>query len=176
MFRTVTNVPQRVKNDNDNANEGGAGGAGDAAQEEVRPSTSTSTSNADNYDATKARKSKRKSEGEGWQDKILKCLEPVDVPETPKKDYLDAALEAVSLQMKENLSNNEMLDLIEDIQNMVNRACREKWRRLEMANQVSNNTSNNQMFQGPGPQGPMALQVNYDDQQHQQQQPFYNTF
>ena len=77
--------------------------------------------------------------------------------------------------MRENLSHNEILDLIEDIQGLVNRACREKRRCINMANQVSNN----QMYQGtgPGPQGPMAVPVpvNYDEQ-HQQTQPFYNTF
>ena len=80
--------------------------------------------------------------------------------------------------MRENLSNDEILDLIEDIQGIVNRACREKRRRIQMANQVSNN---NQIYQGvgPGPQGPMAVPVpgpvNFDEQ-HQQAQPFYNTF
>ena len=78
------------------------------------------------------------------------------------------------LQKKENLSNHEILDLIEDIQATVNRACREKGRRIEMANQVSNNS---QKYQGagPGPQGPMAVPVTYEEQ-HQQPQPFFNTF
>ena len=114
-------------------------------------------------------------DSEVWQDKLLKCLEPVDVPEPPKKDYIESALVTVALQMKENLSHNEILDLIEDIQGLVNRACREKRRRMDMANQVSNNS--NQMYQGagPGPHGPISVPVNYDDQ-HQQAQPFYNTF
>ena len=92
-------------------------------------------------------------------------------PEPTKKDYIESALYTVSLQMRENLSNNEILDLIEDIQGIVNRACREKCHRIEMANQVSSN----QMYQGP--QGPMAVPVpgNFDEQ-HQQTQPFYNTF
>ena len=79
--------------------------------------------------------------------------------------------------MRENLSNHEILDLIEDIQATLNRACREKCRRFEMANQVSNNS---QMYQGVGPglQGPMAVPVSYEEQlqQHQQPQRFFNTF
>ena len=130
--------------------------------------------NASNYDATKAQKSKRKSDSEVWQDKILRCLEPVDVPEPAKKDYIDSTLGTVALQIKENLSHNEILDLIEDIQGIVNRACREKRRRIEIAKEGSNN---NQIYQGagPGPHGSMVVPVNYDEQ-HQQQQPFYNTF
>ena len=49
----------------------------------------------------------------------------------PKKDFLEQALCTVGMQMRENLSHNEVLDLIEDIQGMVNRACREKRRRIE---------------------------------------------
>ena len=104
----------------------------------------------------------------------------MDVPEPAKKDYIKSALGTVAIQMRENLSNDEILDLIEDIQGIVNRACREKRRRIQMANQVSNN---NQIYQGvgPGPQGPMAVpvpvpgSVNFDEQ-HQQPESFYNTF
>ena len=185
--RMVMNVPSNAVTTNKNNSENGEG-AGDAAaaaegQDEVQPSTSTSNGNnvmqASNYDATKARKSKKRAETEVWQEKILRCLEPVDVPqaETPKKDYIDQALVTLGMQMRENVSNHEILDLIEDIQVTVNWACREKHRRIEMANQVSNNS---QMYQGvgPGPQGPMAVPVTYEEQhqQHQQLQPFFNTF
>ena len=118
-------------------------------------------------------------ETEVWQEKILRCLEPVDVPqpETMKKDYIDQALVTLGMQMRENLSHNEILELIEEIQGTVNWASREKHRRIEMANQVSNNS---QMYQGggPGPQGHMAVPVSYEEQhqQHQQPQPFFNTF
>ena len=64
----------------------------------------------------------------------------VPEPEAPKKDYIDRALCTVVLQMRKNLSHNEILEVIEDIQGMVNRACRENRRRIEMANQVSNNS------------------------------------
>ena len=184
--RTITNVPSSAvtNNNNNSKNEQGAGDAAAAeGQDEAQASTSTSNGNnvmqASNYDATKARKSKKRAETEVWQEKILRCLEPVDAPqaETPKKDYIDQALVTLGMQMRENLSNHEILDLIEDIQATVNRACREKRRRIEMANQVSNNS---QMYQGAGlgPHGPMALPVSYDEQhqQHQQPQPFFNTF
>ena len=182
----VTNVPSNALTTNKNncKNDEGAGDAVAAeGQDEVQPSPSTSNASnimqASNYDATKARKSKKRAETEVWQEKILRCLEPVDVPqaETPKKDYIDQALVTMGIQMRENLSNHEILDLIEDIQATVNWTCREKRRRIEMANQVSNNT---QMYQGagPGPQGPMAVPVTYEEQhqQHQQAQPFFNTF
>ena len=93
-------------NDNGNANQGGAGD-GTEVQDDVRPSTSTTNVlNAENYDATKARKSKKSTETEVWQDKILKCLEPVDVPQAQpiKKEYLDSAFETIALQMKQNLT------------------------------------------------------------------------
>ena len=140
----VMNVPANaVKNNNNNNNDQAGGDAPPVERgQDAEPQSSTSkgeTSNASNYDATKARKSKRKSDSEVWQDNILRCLKPVDVPEPAKKDYIEPALGTVASQMKENLSHNEILDLIEDIQGMVNRACREKCRRIEMANQVSNN-------------------------------------
>ena len=174
----MTNVPTNAATniDNNESNDGpvdAEAGGEDGAQ----PSTSTENThaNASNYDASKARKSKKRADSEVWQEKILRCLEPVEVPKpepAPKKDFLEQALCTVGMQMRENLSHNEVLDLIEDIQGMVNRACREKRRRIEMANQVSNN----QMYQGPqGPQGPMAVPVNFENQQ-QHQQSFYNTF
>ena len=181
------NVPANAVTSNNNKSTKNDEGAGDAAaaeaQDEVQPSTSTSNGKnimqASNYDATKARKSKKRDKTEVWQEKILRCLEPADVPqpETPKKDNIDQALVTLGMQMRENLSNREILDLIEDIQATVNWACREKRRRIEMANQVSNNS---QMYQGagPGPQGPMAVPITYEEphQQHQQAQPFFNTF
>ena len=98
-FRTVTNVPSNAVTSNNNNNRSNQGG-GDAAhaegEEEVQPTTSNGNNimQASNYDATKARKSKKRAETEVWQEKILRCLEPVDVPqaETPKKDYIDQAL------------------------------------------------------------------------------------
>ena len=172
-----------TSNKNNAKNNQGTGDVAAEGEDEVQPSTSTSNGNnimqVSNYDATKARKSKKRAKTEVWQEKILRCLEPVDVPhpETPKKDYIDQALVTLGMQMRENLSNHEILDLIEEIQSTVNWACREKCRRIEMANQVSNNS---QMYQGtgPGPHGLMAVPVTYEEQhqQHQESQPFFNTF
>ena len=57
-------------------------------------------------------------ENEGWQEKMLKFFEPVDVSGPPpvKIEYIDVALDAVALQCKENLSKNEMLDVLDNIQ------------------------------------------------------------
>ena len=182
----VMNVPSNAVtsiNNNSNKEQGAGDTAAGEGQDEAQPSTSTfngkNVMQASNYDATKARKSKKRGETEVWQEKILRCLEPVEAPqaETPKKDYIDQALVTLGMQMRENLSNHEILDLIEDIQATVNWACREKCRRIKVANQVSNNS---QMYQGagPGPQGPMALPHTYEEQhqQHQQLQSFFNTF
>ena len=90
----VKNVPSNavMSNNNNSKNEQGAGDAAAVeGQDEVQPPTLTSNGNnvmqASNYDATKARKSKKRAETEVWQEKILRCLEPVDAPqaETPKK-------------------------------------------------------------------------------------------
>ena len=174
----MTNVPTNATNIDNNENNAsdGAVDAEAGGEDGAQPSTSTENAhaNASNYDVSKARKSKKRADSEVWQEKILRCLEPVEVPkpEAPKKDFVEQALCTVGMQMRENLSHNEVLDLIEDIQGMVNWACREKRRRIEMANQVSNN----QMYQGPqGPPGLMVVPVNFEDQQ-QHQQPFYNTF
>ena len=125
----LMNVPSNAVTSNNN-NSKNKQGAGDAAaaegQDEAQPSSSTSNGNnimqASNYDATKVRKSKKRAETEIWQEKILRCLEPVEVPqaETPNKDYIDQALVTLGMQMRENLSNHEILDLIEDIQATVN--------------------------------------------------------
>ena len=58
------------------------------------------------------------------------------------------------------------MDLVEDIQQIVNRAYREKKRQMEVVTQnppapplVTIHTSTDTMFGGPGPQGSLALQV-----------------
>ena len=92
--RTVMNVPSNavISNNSNSKNEEGVGDATDAeGQDGPQPSTSTCNGKnvlqASNYDATKARKSRKRAETEVWQDKILRCLEPVDAAqaETPKK-------------------------------------------------------------------------------------------
>ena len=66
----------------------------------------------------------------------MKYLERVlvDVQPAPKREYIDVALDAVALQCKENdLSKNEMLDPVDDIQQMVNRVCRDKRSREDIS-------------------------------------------
>ena len=64
------------------------------------------------------------------------------------------------------------MDLVEDIQQLVNQACREKRRRMDLTAQqppppppVIASTSTETMYGGPpGPQRPMAHPVQYDEQ------------
>ena len=55
---------------------------------------------------------------------------PVDVgPQPPppaKRDNLDVALEAMAFKMREVLSKEEIMDVVEDLENVVSRVCREK--------------------------------------------------
>ena len=89
---------------------------------------SSNTSNAQNYDARKARHTtKRKQEIESFQQKLLKTLEGPNKPAVVKKqEYVDVAFAAIAMKMKSTLSQAEIIDLVEDIQQIVNRACREK--------------------------------------------------
>ena len=160
----------------DVATEGAAGGGGgDAANEENPQGTEPSnTSNAQNYDARKARHStKWKQEIENFQQKLLKTLEGPNEPAVvEKQEYVDVAFAAIAMKMKSTLSQNEMMDLVEDIQQLVNRACREKRRRMDLTAQqppppppVIASTSTETMYGGPpGPQGPMAHPVQYEEQ------------
>ena len=109
---------------------------------------------------------------EDLQSRILKTLEnPIEpvapAPPPAEQDYVDLAFAAILRKMKDTLNNNEIMDLIEDIQSIVNRACREKRRRMDLTAQqppptppVTASTSTD-MFGGgaPGPQGPMAIQA-----------------
>ena len=111
--------------------DGGGGGGGDGPAE-PQPSTSNGSNG---YDASKSRKKCKDKESEPWQEKVLKFLEPVDVAPVappPKKDYIDVALEAISVQCKENLNKNEILDVVDDIQQLVSRVCRDKRRREQL--------------------------------------------
>ena len=64
---------------------------------------------------------------------MLKAIEvlppppPEQVPsDSIKREYIDVAFEAMSFKMKEILSKEEIMDLVKDLQQLVNRACREK--------------------------------------------------
>ena len=134
---------------------------------------------AQNYDAWKARKStgtKRQQNIEVFQEKLLKTLEG---PQAPKKqDYLDLAMAAMAVKIKSVLSNNEIMDLMEELEEIINRVCRQKRRQLKGQNPTvpiqpavpGTSTDNNYFGAPPGPQGPMAVQV----QQYTEDPQFYN--
>ena len=95
--------------------------------------------NADNYDARQARKrsTKKRKQVDAFQERLLKAIEVpqphvVEQIPQPKHEYLDAAFKAMAFKMKEVLSKDEIMDLVEDLEQLVNRACREKRRRMEM--------------------------------------------
>ena len=193
MYRTTTNVPKQSNGNNNNNNQGNADvvteANGDAAE-----NVEGTVSNAQSYDAKKSRKSstgKRQQEMENFQQKLLKTLESPVEPE--KQEYVDLALSAIALKMKSTLSQHEIMDLVEDIEMIVNRACREKRRRMQACenppppappvvpststdnNNIYNappppplvpntSTDNNNVYAGPGPQGPMAHAIQYSEE------------
>ena len=145
---------------------GGAGGAGEVEKE--RPETEEAH-NADNYDARQARKhTKKKDQVDAFQEQILKAIEvpqpQVDVGPPPAKcGYLDVALEAMALKMRAVLSKEDIIDVVEDLENVVSRACREKRRHMEMVTNpavpAQHPLQEAQMYAGP--QGPLAVPVPY---------------
>ena len=42
------------------------------------------------------------------------------------QDYVDLAFTAIARKMKDTLNKNEIMDVVEEIEAIVNRACREK--------------------------------------------------
>ena len=171
FYRTMTNVPRR-NNQNDKGANGDAGGAGAGAGGDNQQGQNDPNTNAHNYDARTSKNQsrsavKRREEIQMFQQKVLKTLEqPHPAEPTEPEEYVDLALAAISRKMKDTLSKNQIMDLVEDIQQIVNRACREKRRQMELVTQnppapppVTPHTSTDTMFGGPGPQGPLALQV-----------------
>ena len=104
---------------------------------------------------------------ENFQNRLLKTLEgpgPNEPAVVEKQEYVDVAFAAIAMKMKSTLSQNEIMDLVEDIQQLVNRACREKRRRMDLTAQqppppppVIASTSTEMMYGGP--QAPMAHPV-----------------
>ena len=142
--------------------EAGGGGAGDNMEQ---------GQSAQNYDARKVKnaKSKRREEIDNFQAKILKTLEnPIETaaPVEPQ-DYVDLAFTAIACKMKDTLNKNEIMDVVEEIEAIVNRACREKRRQMDLTGQqaappppVTASMSTDTLFGGgPGPQGSMAIQA-----------------
>ena len=167
--RTTTNVPtQRNPQQQDNGDaDTGAGGAAEADGGGGGDNMEEGQS-AQNYNARKVKnaKSKRREEIDNFQAKILKTLEnPIETaaPAEPQ-DYVDLAFTTIVRKMKDTLNKNEIMDVVEDIEAIVNRACREKRRRMDLtglqAPPVTASTSTDTLFgggPGPGPQGPMAI-------------------
>ena len=172
IYRTTTNVPKRNNQNDEGANgdadAGGAGAGGDNQQGQNDPNNT----NAHNYDVCTSKNQSRsavkhREEIQMFHQKMLKTLEqPHPVESAEPEEYVDLALAAISRKMKDTLSKNVIMDLVEDIQQIVNRAYREKRRQMELVSQnppapppVTPHTSTDTMFGGPGPQGPLALQV-----------------
>ena len=114
-------------------------------------------------------KSKRREEIDNFQAKFLKTLEnPIEsaapAPAEPQ-DYVDLAFTAILREKKDTLNKNEIMDVVEEIEVIVNRAWRKKRRRMDLTGQqapplppVTASTSTDNLFGGgPGPQGPMAI-------------------
>ena len=134
-YRAMMNVPtQRNPQQQDNGDVGtGAGGAAEAGRGGTGDNIEQGQS-AQNYNARKAKnaKSKRREEIDNFQAKILKTLEnPIETaapaPAEPQ-DYVDLAFTAISCKMKDTLNKNKIMDVVEEIEAIVNRACREKRR------------------------------------------------
>ena len=177
--RTVTNHKRKATNaastapaagnntNNNNENEPGTSGGPATDGDQDDPPEEGHT--VDNYDSRQARKrnTKKKEQLDLFQERVIKALEPQPQPEQVavpvKREYLDVALEAMSFKMREVLSSAEIMDLVEDLEQLVNRACREKRRRMEMvANPPlpAQPPLQDQMYTG-GPTGPMAVPVQF---------------
>ena len=98
----------------------------------------------------------------------MKTLEnPIETATpTEPQDYVDLAFTAMACKMKDTLNKNEIMDVVEEIEAIVNRACREKRRRMDLTGQqapppplVTASMSTDTLFGGgPGPQGPWRYQ------------------
>ena len=121
--------------------------------------------NAENYDSRQARKqSKKRDQSDSFQERFLKAPPPppeqVPSDSSVKGEYIYVAFEAMSFKMKEILSKDEIMDLVEDLQQLVNRACREKRRRMDLVTNPPlppQHPLQEQMYAGPP--GPMAVPV-----------------
>ena len=114
--------------------------AGPSGNNDAVPDPVENEHNEPNYEAKKARKSSKKQQlNETFQEKIIQAIsapmEPavVSAPPPPpeKKEYVDLAFAALKSKMKSTLSDNEMMDAVEEVEQVVNRICREKRRRVD---------------------------------------------
>ena len=134
----MTNVPKRNNQNEEGANGdadsggAGAGAGGDNQQGQNNPNNT----NAHNYDARTSKNQSRsavkhREEIQMFQQRVFKTLEqPHPAEPTELEEYVDLALAAISRKMKDTLSKNEIMDLVEDIQQIVNKAC--KRRRMDI--------------------------------------------
>ena len=133
-----------VENNNNEENydaaaNGGAGGDGDGVDAPTDATESGVTEGT--YDACEARKRKntKQQKIDQFQEKVLEVLKsPVEIatavaPPAPSepKAYVDLAFAALIQKMKTNLSETEIMDTVEELEQVIHRVCREKWRRLE---------------------------------------------
>ena len=101
----------------------------------------------------------------------MKTLEnPIETaapaPAEPQ-DYVDLAFTAISRKMKDTLNKNEIMDVVEEIEAIVNRVCREKRRRMDLTGQqapppppVTVSMSTDTLFGGgPGHRDPWQYQL-----------------
>ena len=111
----------------------------------------------------------------------ISCLKPWMLHKLHKhlKSYLDLAM---ATKIKSILSNNEIMDLMEELEEIISRVYRQKRRQLEGQNPpvstatapiqpaVAGTSTENNYFGGPSPQGPMAvpLQQYHNDPQYYQ--------
>ena len=88
-------------------------------------------------------------------------------PPPTKPKYLDVALEAMAFKIREVLSKEEIIDVVEDLENSVSRACREKRRQMQMvkipAVPAQHPWQEPQAQMYAGPQVPMAVPVPYNN-------------
>ena len=139
LYRTITNVTKKAPldtaaNAKNKENESGTSGAGPGGVgQEENPGEPEEGHNAENYNARQARKcTKKKEQVDVFQERLLMVIETPQpqvelAPPSPlaKHEYLDVSFEAMAFKM-EVLSKDEIMDVVEDLQNLVNRACREK--------------------------------------------------
>ena len=157
-----------TNNNNDENNRPGISGGGGGDTDEHPAEAETEGYNAENYDSRQARKqSKKRDQSDSFQERLLKAIEaPPPPPEqvssdsSVKREYIDVAFEAMSFKMKEIFSKEEIMDLVKDLQQLVNRACREKRHHMDIVTNPPlppQHPLQEQMYAEPP--GPMAVPV-----------------
>ena len=123
----------------DTATNGGPGGAGDGVDATANATESGVTEGT--YDAHEAckRKNTKQQKIDQFQEKVLEVLKsPVEIatpvtpapPDEPKAN-VDLAFASLVKKMKTNLTETEIMDTVEELEQVVHRVCREKRRCLE---------------------------------------------